>query len=179
MCVLLTTCSTLAPLRIMMASLKSGRSNRKWRNSFRKRYVFLWMWQTHWLHEGKGVYLLFSSYKCKSEPGIPTTSPEGSPGSTSSHSWNMQVGKKRGWIMMNSCKHIEKTETAIIHKHILISDLMTTLLGLRARRSTSSMEIWSTLLYTCKCHKYYEGKKTNKCIRAKETDKWKRFAKTS
>lgn len=34
-----------------------------------------------------------------------------------------------------------------------VSHLMTTLLGFLARRSTSSMEIWSTLLYTCGEHR--------------------------
>lgn len=50
---------------------------------------------------------------------------------------------------------------------------MTTLLGLRARRSTSSMEIWSTLLYTWKYHKEYEGNKETpqKCTQAKKKRK--------
>lgn len=57
--------------------------------------------------------------------------------------------KKKRRLLMNPAytKGVELQWPMRITK---ISDLMTTLLGLRARRSTSSMEIWSTLLYTCK-----------------------------
>lgn len=52
--VLLTTCSTLAPLLIMMASLKSGRSDRKRRNDykFNSEDVLLCTWQSNdWMRK--------------------------------------------------------------------------------------------------------------------------------
>lgn len=158
MCFLLTTCSTDAPLLIMIASLKSGRSKRKKKSFMKLKCIHVHV-KVSMCARGKTCeYLLFSWCKCKSGPDIPTTSPEGNPGSTSSHNWNIEKKtnkqKQQGaqwWApaIMNRVKWQPPT------KKLKPSDLMTTLFGLRAKRSTSSMEIWSTLLYTCKWYELY------------------------